>query len=231
MKTITLISNPLLGILNPRRHEGSKSIKRGGEKIMAKKKVSRAGVHRPKLVGRTGNLFVPGKSRIFAEHAGQSVNWNPKHHKHSKRFLHYHHNPMESDFWKNTGLLGVGVLAGAYLPVMLSNLAKRITWFQTNATVADLGSTIIASSAGLALTFMKKSWAKNIGTALLITPIGLEVLKYAGTYVPSIYLPVTTTATAIAAATPASATTTPASGTSGMENIVPIRGMGGLQTM
>ena len=213
MKTAILYSNPLLGILNPKR-KGSNT-KRGGEKSMAKAKKR---VHRPTLRGSPGNFYVPERSKMFPHNAGKAVSWNPSHH-HRKHHMFAHHNPSNGEFWKTSSLLLGGVAVGAYLVQTIPNLLKRISWFASNPTITDIASVVLVGGTGAGLTFMKHPMAKTLGSAMLVTPVAMYALKEAGSYIPSIYLPA---ATAAAPAAPVPE----AKGTSGVNTLA---GMGNVR--
>lgn len=215
MKTAILYSNPLsglLGIMNPERKGSNKN--RGGEKSMAKAKAKR-----PVLRGSPGNYYVPARSRIFAQHAGQAVNWNPRHH-HKKHYMFAHHNPSHGEFWKTSGLLLGGVAFGAYLVQTIPNLLKRIKWFASNPTMTDIASVVLVGGTGAGLTFLKHPMAKTLGSAMLVTPIAMYALKEAGSRVPSIYLPA---AVAVAPVAPEKEGTSGVDTLSGMGNVRQIR--------
>ena len=222
-KKAILYSNPLLGIMNPKKNKH----KEGGENHMAKSR-GKIKTHRATLRGNAGNYYIPLKSRLFPEHAGKFVNWNPKdrkERKHRGSSMFVHQNPLSVDFLKTSSLLLVGVTGGAYLVQTLPNLLKRISWFENNPTITNIASVVIVGGVGVGLTFLKHSAAKTIGNALIVTPIAMYTLKEAGSYLPSIYLPAATS-TAVAMANPAASTTTGTSGLeaiSGMGNVRPIR--------
>jgi len=221
MKEAILITNPLLGIINPKRARKGSKIKKEVIKMARHKGSHKKGVHRPEVIGTPGHYYIPKKSKLFAQHAGEVVHWNPRHHR-------YHRNPA-SAVLEDAGLLLVGVAGGIWGVQAIPNLLKRMNWFQTHSTIADIGGVLLTAGIGAGLTFgVKSTKVKEIGMGLMATPVAMYVFKEIGAKAPSVFLPASTTVPAVASTATSSVQGIESVGD--LENVVPIRGLG-VQTL